>query len=203
MIILFGSRTGHVKTLKVPGNCKNCATSESVELIVYQRFAHIFWIPVFPIRKIYTTQCYKCKASLVESEIKDSYLSIYQQARKSVSTPFWSFTGPILFGSLVLLITVLGYFKEIKKEFMIHDPQSGDVYKYKLESGEYSLLKVSEVTGDTVYVFMNSYSTYRPTGITKLMNQGRINYSKEAVPKLRSDLIRMFENGEILDIERE
>ena len=203
MIILFGSRTGHAKTLRVPGNCKNCGASESVELIVYQRFAHIFWIPIFPIRKIYTTTCYKCKTTLTGDEIQNSYLSFYQEVRKKVGTPLWSFAGLIVVGSIVILISVLSYFGSVKNEFMIHDPQRGDVYKYQLENGEYSLMKISETVGDTVYVFLNSYSTNSIRGINRLMNEGRANYNKEAVPKLRDDLIRMFENGEILDMKRE
>jgi hypothetical protein len=203
MIILFGSRTGHAKTLRVPGICKNCGASDSVELIVYQRFAHIFWVPIFPIRKIYTTECYKCKASLTGDEVQRAYTSFYQEAQKKVGTPFWTFAGVILVGSLILLISVLSYIGSVKNEFMIHDPQIGDVYKYRLENGEYSLLKVSEVMGDTVYVLMNSYSTNKVRGITRLMNEGRANYYKEPILKSRTDLIRMFENGEISDIKRE
>lgn len=203
MIILFGSRTGHAKTLRVPGSCINCGTSDSVELIVYQRFAHIFWIPIFPIRKIYTTECYKCKASLLGDEVQRSYSTFFQEARKKVGTPLWTFSGVILVGALISLITVLSYIGSVKNEFMIHDPQIGDVYKYKLENGEYSLLKVSEVMGDTVAVLLNSYSTNKVRGITRLMNEGRANYNKEPILKSRSDLIRMFESGEILDIKRE
>jgi hypothetical protein len=203
MIIFFGSRTGHAKTLRVPGVCKNCGASDSVELIVYQRFAHIFWVPIFPTRKTYTTECYRCKTSLVGEQLQNSYPSFYQEARKKVGTPFWSFAGVILVASLVLLISILASIGSIRDEFMIHDPQSGDVYKYRLESGEYSLLKVSEVVDDTVFVLPNNYSTNKITGLRRLMNEGRINYSKDAIPKLRSDLIRMYENGEIVAVERE
>jgi hypothetical protein len=203
MIIFFGSRSGHLKTLKAPGQCRTCRTNDSLELLVDQKFAHIFWIPMFPIRKIYTAECYQCKDFLTEAEIKASHPLIYQETRKTVTTPFWSFTGLALIFSFILLISILGYIRTIKHQFMIQTPKSGDIYKYLSKEGEFSLLKVSEIIGDTVYVYSNSYTTRNTISMRKLIDESQFSFSSEPGPKLRSDLIQMFENGEIINIERE
>lgn len=199
MIILFGTRAGHLKTIRLPEQCRNCKTGGSVELIVYQRFAHIFWIPIFPTRKIFTSQCYRCKESLIQEEIKESYPEVYQQYRKKLTAPFWSFTGITLVASIVLLITVLNYVRIVKEQFMIQSPEIDDIYIYVPKEGEYSLWKVSEINGDTVFVLSNSFTT---NSIRKI-SVSAYSFNKEASPKLRSDLIRMFENKEIVSIERE
>lgn len=203
MIFLFGSRAGHLKTLKISEPCRACKATNSVELIVYQRFAHIFWIPIFPTRKVFTSQCFRCKDSLLEEGVKSSYPQTYRDAKKRLWVPVWSFSGIILVGSIVLLISILSYIRDIKEQFMIQSPESGDIYKYRSKDGAYSLLKVSEVRGDTIYIFSNSYSTNDVMSMRRLLRQSHFNFSKESSPWLRSDLIQMFENGEIITIERE
>lgn len=203
MIVLFGSRAGHLKTLRIPEPCRNCKASNSVEFIVYQRFAHIFWIPIFPTRKVFTSQCYNCKDSLIEDEVKASYPHVYQETRKKLFVPFWSFTGIALVAGLILFISILSYIRTVKNQFIIQSPERGDIYRYVTKDGEYSLLKVSEIKGDTVYVFTNSYTTKSVRGISRLIDDSYFSFSKESSPKLRSDLIQMFESGEITDIERQ
>jgi hypothetical protein len=203
MIIFFGSRTGHLKTLKVQGHCKNCKRTDSVELIIYQKFAHIFFVPIFPIKKIYAAQCFQCKNLFTESEVKEWFALTYTNARRRVHSPLWSFTGLAAVFILVLLISILNYFRSIKNQYMIQMPKSGDIYRYKTEYGEFTLLRVSEVIGDTVYIFTNNYSTTTGTTIRRMIDQTEFDFKKEAIPKLRSDLIDMFENGEITDIKRE
>jgi hypothetical protein len=203
MIILFGSRAGHLKTLRIPVLCRNCKTSDCVELIAYQRFAHIFWIPIFPTRKIFTSQCSHCKDALIEDEVKASYPQAYQETRKKLFVPFWSFTGIAVVAGFILFISIVSYIRTVKNQFMIQSPESGDIYRYITKDGAYSLLKVSEVRGDTVYVFTNNYATKSIRSLSKLRDDSYFSFSKELSPILRSDLIQMFESGEINEIERE
>jgi hypothetical protein len=91
----------------------------------------------------------------------------------------------------------------MKEQFLIRTPRAGDVYKYKTGEYEYSLLKVSEARGDTVYVFTNSYTASGWTSMRELMGRSRFTFSEQATPRLRSQLIRMYEEDEIINIERE
>ena len=86
---------------------------------------------------------------------------------------------------------------------MIQMPKSGDIYKYKTKNGDFTLLKVSETIGDTVYVFSNSYATKQVTSMRKLIDKSDFDFSTEASPMLRSDLIHLLETGAIINIERE
>jgi hypothetical protein len=203
MIVLLGTRTGHLKTLKIAGRCRKCLGNESVELIIDQRVVHIFWIPIFPTRKIFTSECYQCRDLLMEPEIANLYPLTYNEAKKKISSPFWAFTGIALIFFSILLIGTLGYFRKMKEQFLIQTPRPGDIYQYESGEQEYSLLKVSEARGDTVYVFTNSYSAMGRPSMRRLMDRSRFNFSKEATPKLRSELIQMFEDGAITGVKRE
>ena len=56
-----------------------------------------------------------------------------------------------------------------KKELeFVANPVVGDVYKYKTEKQNYSTLKVTSVTADSVFVSPNEYETDKMSGIYKI-----------------------------------
>jgi hypothetical protein len=91
MIILFGTRSGHLKTLKITGRCRKCNGDDTVELIIDQKVAHIFGIPIFPIRKFFSAECYQCRDFLMEPGIATVYRATYDEAKKKIST----LSGPL------------------------------------------------------------------------------------------------------------
>lgn len=202
MFILFGTRSAYVKKIEINEPCKHCG-NKSFELVIDQRFAHIFWIPMFPIRKQYSAQCYHCKTSMTESEIKSFHPGTYSEAVKKTGTPFWSYSGSAFIFFCILLIVALGYIRSMKHQYMIQMPERGDLYKYRSASGAYSLLKVSDVRHDTVLVLPNKYAVEGVISMRKLIEESEFDFETEPIPVLRSDLIQMFETGDIINIVRE
>ncbi|HEY9047164.1 MAG TPA: hypothetical protein VIN08_14765 [Ohtaekwangia sp.] len=165
---------------------------------------HVFWIPFFPAGKKYVTQCNHCKNILLNgNEFQYAFPSVYKEIKQYIRTPIWTYIGVVLV--VVLLInSVIGEFKKSENsKVLVQSPTKGDVYKFKTEDGQYSLLKVAEVKGDTIYVFSNNYVATQISGLDKLLTHGDSTYRTDPYPLLKSDISKMFEKRDILEVIRE
>jgi len=201
-MIIYGSKTTHLRTQDISGQCRSCGTSNSLQLIAFQKYAHVFWIPFFPIGKLYMTQCNHCKQVLNENEIRNTYNAAYTDIKQQLKTPAWVFTGLGLTALIIISAVISGQEKSKENKAWIKSPIKGDVYKFKTTDGKYSLLKVEETNGDTIYVLPNNYAATKISGLTKLLGQGDSTYSEESYPILKSRLSTMLEEGTIQDIIR-
>jgi hypothetical protein len=82
-------------------------------------------------------------------------------------------------------------------------PQSGDIYEYKTEDNQYTLLMVNDIQGDSVYIRQNQYETNLKKGLRKLKAKGSVAYSTELYSFSKGELKAMFDKGVILDIDRD
>jgi hypothetical protein len=201
-MIIYGTRATHLKTEAITGVCGNCSTENSIHISAYQRYAHIFWIPLFPIGKVYATQCGHCKQVLEEKEIRSTYRTAYEDLKNQLRVPIWTFSGLGIVACLVVFAVFAGQKKDAENMAYIQAPQEGDIYEYKTEDGEYSLLKVATIDGDTVFVIPNKYAATKSTGLAKLEAQGDSTFSDEMYPMMRSELVNMVEKNEILEVIR-
>ena len=111
-MIIFGasSSTIHPKKLE-KGNCPYCKTENNMWIQGYQKYAHIFWIPFFPIEKKIYTVCDHCKGTFEKREIQDPKLmqSFLDIKNNQTKTPWHHFIGLILLSIIILLVFVLPY----------------------------------------------------------------------------------------------
>lgn len=67
-MIIFGSKKTLLDGAAVQNACPHCQSKNTVQMLVYQKYAHVYWIPFFPIRKEAFTQCEHCKQVLEEKD---------------------------------------------------------------------------------------------------------------------------------------
>jgi hypothetical protein len=203
-MIIFGTRATHLRTQNISGQCKSCNTSNNLQLSVFQKYVHIFWIPTFPIGREYVTKCNFCGNTLTNGgEIQYAHKIAYAEIKYHLKTPIWMFTGVALMAALLIYSIIGEYKKDENNKVFIQSPRKGDVYKFKTEDGQYSLLKVARVDGDTVFVFPNNYVAAQASGLAELLAQGDSTYSTELYPLLKSEISKRFEKKDIIDIVRE
>jgi hypothetical protein len=70
---------------------------------VFQRYAHIFWIPFFPIGKTGASQCGHCKQVLKEKEMPSSLKMAFDDVKSRTKTPYWTFAGVAIIVVLIVL----------------------------------------------------------------------------------------------------
>ena len=76
------------------------------------------------------------------------------------------------------------------------------IFEIKTKDNQYTLYKVDNVQGDSVFVHPNQYETNKESGLNDLKAKGDASYSEEITPFLKSELRQMLEKGEITDIDR-
>lgn len=105
MLFFYGIRTTHLKTIRLNESqiqCQHCQ-SGNMFLSIFGRYAHLFWIPLFPIGKTGTTQCEHCKQVLRKRESTPRLNQEYKLLKNQSKITFWHFVGLIIIGPLFIL----------------------------------------------------------------------------------------------------
>ena len=201
-MVIYGSKATKLATESIAEKCSNCETQNSIQMSVFQKYAHVFWIPFFPIEKTGVTQCSHCKRVLQKNEFPENLSKKYDAIKSRAKTPFWTFSGLAIVAILVIINIMDDRQSSARNAQIILSPQKGDIYEVKRNYEQYTLYKVEKVTGDTVFLLANRYETNKITGLTDLKNKGDEAYNGNALPILRKDLKTMLDKGEIVGIDR-
>ena len=201
-MIIYGSKASHMATENVNETCSGCGTPNSLLMTVFQRYAHVFWIPVFPIGKVGVSQCSHCKQVLQKKEFSRNLSTSYEALKSKTKTPIWSFSGLAVLTVLIAWGVVTGKQNDEKNAAFILAPQHGDIYEVKNDRKQYTLFKVESVVGDTVFVLPNQYETNKISGLSDIKLKGNEAYVSEPLSILKAELKGMLDKGEIIDIDR-
>lgn len=198
-MIIFGTRRVLLKQSAADNLiCPHCENKGTTSFGVYSKHFHLFWIPFIPIGKRGISGCSHCKkADYVEdmgSEAKEEYKYLKDQT----TTPFWQFSGLILF---VFLIT-WGYYtskQDDKKELgYINNPQIGDTYTYKADTREYSTFRIIDIANGSLTISYNDYAINKFTKVNEIDLDE--NYSEELYKIGMEDLKALYQDKTIRDI---
>jgi hypothetical protein len=165
---------------------------------VYNRYAHVFWIPFFPVGRTGGSQCKHCQQFL-EPKAMPTFLKMqYDQVLGQTRIPIWSFSGLAI---LVALIAWFSYSSGIEKDNernFLSTPLRGDLYKFKTESG-YSLMKVTDVLPDSIFVLFNNYEVDKLSGVYQLKDK---DYDSTGLWIKRQTLLNMYDSAKIYGVDR-
>ncbi|SFU42301.1 zinc-ribbon family protein [Pustulibacterium marinum] len=181
--------------------CPHCDTQGSITFHIFSKYAHIFWIPMFPYKKIAYSECDHCKQTLGFQKMPMVMQKEMKQIKEASVSPKWQFAG---LGILVVLI-IVGIISSkrssaLDKEYL-ETPIIGDVYEYKDNPSSYSTMKVVNVFNDSVYVVFNDYATNRMSGIDEI--DIKKNYGTEEYVFGKEELANMYEAGDIYSVNRD
>ena len=199
-MIIYGSRATHLKSAQLPNESwPNCNTKGTIVMSVFGRYAHIFWLPTFPLGRKGGSQCANCKQVLESKQMPQSLRSQYDQLAAQTRVPIWSWTG---LAAIVALIGFASYGagvdKDNEKKYLAA-PVAGDVYSVKLNEGNYSLMKVALVTPDSLMMNLSSYTVDKMSGMYKLKSK---EYDTLGYWISREKIKEMYEKKDIFDIDR-
>ncbi|WP_196894340.1 zinc ribbon domain-containing protein [Aureivirga marina] len=204
MLIIFGARAVHLHTeLKENLTCPSCESKGFIEINIYRKHAHVFWIPLFPFFKSGYAQCQKCNYDfdLDDGGLPDPYEIEYDNVRANAKGPKWQFAGLTLILGLIAYANYASSETEALEKLYIESPEIGDIYEYKpeLEDG-YSTMKVVNVKKDSVFVNLNLYITNKISGIYEIEKSE--NYSNDIYSFSKEEIEFMHEENQIIAIER-
>lgn len=201
-MIFYGTRASNLKNGKIPRvNCPNCSTETSMTYSVFGKYAHIYWIPLFPYKKMTFAECDHCKKTFEQKELPlDIQNKLNTEKEKNpAKTPIWHFSLLIVILVLIAFAIYSGKQNEKDEKSYLENPKVGDKYEYKSTDGYYSIMKISEIKADSVYFLLNEMETNKMSGINDLDKPS--NY-KETEGFTKAELIALYEEGKIYEINR-
>lgn len=199
-MIVYGSRGKQLAHQSLTTPCPNCATSNSTEMYVFQRYAHVFWIPFFPLNKLGVSQCNNCKQALRSRGLPPALKSEYETLKAQTKTPLWMFTGVALLAVLIVSIVIDETKKSAATAEYIKHVQPNDLLETKVEEG-YTYLKVIAVKGDAVYVKGNKEAVSLESGLHPL-GTGERSFSDEVFSIAQQNLLAQYKEKKILNVVR-
>ena len=198
-MIIYGTRGKVLITEQVIEACPHCKTHNSLYISIVQRWAHVFWIPFFPIGKTGVSQCSNCKQVLKVKEMPAAIRMSYDNIKAQANTPVWAFSGIGVIAVVALAITLMNHQKGQKVTRMIPVLQKEDIIHLRLSDTTFTLAKVSRVKGDTVFLLYNKFVTNRFMEIGELKSK---EFETQEERLSVADLKNMDNKGEVIDVER-
>ena len=201
-MIIYGSKSKQLAKEVLMDKCPNCGQQHSIDMHVFQKYAHVFWIPFFAMGKTGVSQCDHCKQVLKLKEMPESLKSSYETIKAQTKTPIWMFSGLALVAVLITAGVISSRENDKLNKQYIAAPVVGDIFEIKNSGDQYTLYKVEAVRGDSVFVSMNEYLTNKSSGLADLKKKGDASFSEEVMGYSKSELKKMLDSGEIMDIDR-
>jgi len=200
-MLFFGKKSPVLHSETMFGKkCPHCNTAGSVEMRVVADYAHIYWIPFFPMGKKGVSFCQHCKQTLDYKQMPPNFQAEFDLMKTEVKTPVWQFAGLGVIASLIAFAVYQS--NEAGKNYLLYlnNPQAGDLYGIKTELGSYSLLKVVSVNDDTVWVNSNAMQVSSIVKLHKIDEPQ--NFYELVEPMLKSKLLEMQQKGDLVNVKR-
>ncbi|HMI08312.1 MAG TPA: hypothetical protein VK528_12240 [Flavobacterium sp.] len=201
-MIFYGTKARNIKNGKLRNvTCPECQTETTMTYSIFGKYAHVYWIPFFPIAKVTVIECDHCKKTFELKSLPETIKKKVEieKDRDPVRTPVWFFSGTALVAVLICYGVYTSNRTEADEKIYIKNPKVGDVYSIKVDSNFYSTYKVAEVRKDTLYVFVNDMQTDKMTAIDKIDIPK--NY-KEQYAIARKAIEDLYKKEEIYEITR-
>ncbi|MGB4774847.1 MAG: hypothetical protein WBP45_06730 [Daejeonella sp.] len=112
-MIIFGlSSEKQVEHFELIGSsCPSCSKAESLRAIGFIRYAHVWYIPMFPGGKRAVAICSHCQYCMQGREIPANIASQLQQCREEIKYPWYYWSGLMVIAGIGLFGSLLSLFK--------------------------------------------------------------------------------------------
>lgn len=201
MIIYGRSGAKNVQTKSIPNaSCPSCE-SNSLEASIYSSYAHLYWIPLFSLGKKSFVQCCNCGKEFSKKERPEQAAHKILELKSDYRIPISHFAGVFLFALMIMGFNYSDRQDRKEDQALLLSPVTGDIYELKIDAKEYTTFKVLDNEEDSVAIIYNIYATNKAAGLPEI-NKAE-NYTDDIYVIGKNELAEMFEDGTILDIERE
>ena len=196
-MIIYGRRDVSLQSTTFDEQfCTNCGMKGAVTCTVFSRYAHIFWIPLFPYSKKLLIRCSSCGKVFNLNELNPSLQPEIKEFYRKCKAPFWQWVGlTLIIASVLLNINRTINEKNDTKQFF-NSPEINDVYCFKYEDG-YTLMLIDDISNDSVYFLNNEYYFSNIIDVKKLHRLKYYNLD-ETYGYSREELDNLFNEEKII-----
>lgn len=99
---IFGYNSKKLATENIPNvTCKHCGTQEGFRVTLYSKYAHLSFIPAFPLGRPAIMECVHCKRTIGEKEFTAEQAAAVASLKAKHKSPAWTWSFLILAGLFV------------------------------------------------------------------------------------------------------
>lgn len=127
-MIIYGTKTAKTGNIDVYNTkCNYCENRGTQRISIYNKYFHLFWIPIFPFEQILIAECTHCRRTIDKREISKELYNAYEMEKYNQKRPLWMFSGLLIFGGIVALTFCIALFssltiqKDPRKEMLTND----------------------------------------------------------------------------------
>jgi len=202
-MIFYGTKATKIKTGQINNViCPNCDTQTSMSYGIYGKYAHLYWIPTFPIGKENIIECNNCKRTYNLEGLPTAIKTKFEFEKQGAGTPIWYFSGAIIIVCIIGLIAYSSAQDDVQDSEYVTTPLEGDVYSLKMDnSGYFSTMKVVKVTSDSVFTIYNDFEIDSRSGVSGIDKAK--NYTEKGDSFTKEEILLYYEDGTIYDVDRD
>lgn len=196
---IIGHKSISLAKEMVQDKCPNCGSNHSIEMEVFQKYVHIFYIPYLPAGKTGVSYCSICKQVMVDKDMPPNFKEAYQQLKAKTKIPLWMFSGLVLM--ILLIVYQLNNEQRAKKTFasQMDLVKAGDVLELKLAKDNFTLYKVYRINADSVLLQANEYQSNNAAGLKEIVDSP---YATNLRYITKTELKKMALDGALVGIEQ-
>lgn len=174
-MIVYGTKSSQIGNGQIRNvTCPHCNTNISMTYSVFGKYAHIYWLPFFPIGKEQILECNSCKSSYYLKDLPESIKLKFNQEleRNLIKTPIkhYSMSFVALIG--IGIATFFSFKSDSDTKEFAKNPKVGDVfYERTLKTGWYSSAKIIKVTKDSVFSLENNMQTDQKSSVDEIASK--------------------------------
>ncbi|HMQ62872.1 MAG TPA: hypothetical protein PKE06_19480 [Flavilitoribacter sp.] len=102
-MIVYGTSARKADSFEIQNTvCPSCGQSASQHVTVFSRYAHVYWIPLFPTGKKSVAECANCKRTIEQKQFPDQLKMRFDQRVTKVKTPIVHWLGTGIIGLAVV-----------------------------------------------------------------------------------------------------
>lgn len=170
-MIVFGTKAKGIDSSVVNTVCPSCSQSPHA-LHIFQKYFHIFWIPVFPLGKISVLECQHCKKTTTDKDLNALQGSMAQAKRKEAKTPLYMYAGSVLLASLIGWGAYSVKDQEAKTRSYLEQPRAHDMAVIESKGKEFQILQLLSVEAETVKFKIGNYLYKSALSAKKAIREG-------------------------------
>jgi hypothetical protein len=202
-MLISGTKEKLLISETVSESCMHCGKNNVINLAIYQKYFHLFFIPFIPLKKTAISTCSHCKEKLFLKEMTISLKENFERIRGYTKTAWWTFIGSIILVGLITNELINDKKKNNRSAILINSPQKDDFYEIKTDDELYTLYKVEYVTKDSVFFKFSKNEYLNSLSLIEAEAQNESNFTKKIYGIARNELKLMLKKEKLLDIDRE
>ena len=164
-MFIFGSKSRVIRSTPVNTTCVHCNQTEHT-LHVWQKYAHLFWMPMFPLSKSVEIACDHCKCVTEQADIPKDSWPLIKEEKRAAQTSARTFAGWIPIALIAATHQYATFSAEKDSKIFRANPAAHDIAVVKTEENEFQLIKLHTVSNDKIQLKIGRYA-YRKLGDAK------------------------------------